>query len=90
MGFDLRSIIQDIKLLKPAWDLRDAIKNAKETNTEDVKIESVKKVAQRDIRQIALQIHIALEYNSLKYTIDRHKYFNRLFELFPSSRSYRK
>ncbi|CAF0756109.1 unnamed protein product [Rotaria sordida] len=60
IGFDLRSIIQNIK-----------------------------QVANTDINQIALQIHIALEYNSSKHVVNRQKIFNRLLEIFQCSRGYR-
>ncbi|CAF2650729.1 unnamed protein product [Rotaria sp. Silwood2] len=61
IGFDLRSIIQNIK-----------------------------QVSKTDIDQVAVQIHIALEYNSSKHVVDRYKNLNRLLEIFQCSRRYRK
>jgi hypothetical protein len=60
IGFDLRSIIQDIKVL----------------NT--------------DIDQVALQIHISLQYNSSNDIVYRYKSFNNLLKLFQHIRRYRK
>ncbi|CAF1175814.1 unnamed protein product [Rotaria sp. Silwood1] len=57
IGFDLRSIIQNIK-----------------------------EVSKTDINEVALQIHIALEYNLSKHVVDRHKTLNRLLEKFQCSR----
>ena len=57
MGFDLRSMIQDIK-----------------------------QVVHRDIHQIALQIHIALECNDSKYPMSQKLWFKS----FQCSRAYRK
>jgi hypothetical protein len=61
MGFDLRSMIQDIK-----------------------------NIVEIDIHKIAMQIHIALEYNYSKYPVRHDKYSNNLFESFQCSRPYRK
>jgi len=60
IGFDLRSIIQDIKVL----------------NT--------------DIDQVALQIHISLQYNSSNDIVYRYKSFNNLLKLFQHVLRYRK
>jgi hypothetical protein len=53
-------------------------------------IHDIKNVLKKDIHQIALQIHLALEYNSPKHIIGRHKFLNRLLESFQCSRQYRK
>lgn len=61
-GFDLRSIIQDIKKVPNNFN----------------------------IDQVALQIHIALEYNPAKYAIGYNKTQNRLMNICESLYRYRK
>lgn len=53
-------------------------------------IHDIKNIVKKDIDKIALQIHMALEYNSSKHVNDRQKFLNRSLELFQCSRQYRK
>ena len=53
-------------------------------------IHSIKTGLNKDMEQIALQIHIVLQYNSLKYHVYRKNTLNRLLTIFQFSYRYRK
>jgi hypothetical protein len=53
-------------------------------------IQDIRNILKNDIYKIAMQIHISLEYNSSKYITDRHKFLNRLLEIFQCRFQYRK
>ena len=53
-------------------------------------IQEIKKVVKRDIHKVALQIHIALKFNSSKYSNNRRRSFCHCSRLFQYSRMYRK
>ena len=53
-------------------------------------IQDIKNISKKDIHQIALQIHVALQYNSSKHNINHQKFLNRLLKILHCSHHYRK
>ena len=53
-------------------------------------IQNTKQVSNTNMNQVALQIHIALVYNSSKHAVGDNKIRRRLFEIVQSTRRYRK
>jgi bisphosphoglycerate-dependent phosphoglycerate mutase len=53
-------------------------------------IQNMKNISEIDVNKVALQIHIALKYNTSKHIFYRYKSLNRSLEIFQCSRQYRK